>query len=138
MRNKTKELWDNQQHIDVNSGILTLDNRTHITKSRRIRVIPLNKTAKEILNKRIALDAIFQFTPDQVIKLMKKYRDDSEVRKALSFHSLRHTFASWLVQKGVPILNVSKLLGHSDIKTTQIYAHVGTNELRSSVDVLSI
>jgi len=51
---------------------------------------------------------------------------------------LRHTFASWLVQKGVSIYEVSKLLGHADIKTTQIYAHLRSDDLRNAVKVLDI
>ena len=56
--------------------------------------------------------------------------------KRTSFHSLRHTFASWLVQKEVRIQAVSKLLGHSSIKTTEIYAHLNNENLRKSTDVL--
>ncbi|MDA3861044.1 MAG: site-specific integrase [Melioribacteraceae bacterium] len=123
--------------IDLNVGIITLDNRTHVTKSKKIRVVPLNERAKEVLNKRIALDKIFPFSQHQTTKLMRKYRKKSNIRPELTFHSLRHTFASWLVQKGVPILNVSKLLGHSDVKTTQIYAHVSNSELMSSVEMLN-
>ena len=122
--------------IDLHSGILTLDNRTHVTKSKKIRVVPLNERAKEVLHRRIALVEIFPFSQHQTTKLVRKYRKKSGIRQELTFHSLRHTFASWLVQKGVPILNVSKLLGHSDIKTTMIYAHVSNNELMSSVESL--
>ena len=42
----------------------------------------------------------------------------------LNFHSLMQSFASWLVQKGVSIYEVSKLLDHSDIKVTKIYPHL--------------
>jgi len=126
-----------KEQIDLNVGIITLDNRTHVTKSKKIRVVPLNERAKEVLNRRIALDKIFPFSQDQTTKLMRKYRKKSKIRPELTFHSLRHTFASWLVQKGVPILNVSKLLGHSDVKTTQIYAHVSNSELMSSVAALN-
>lgn len=52
------------------------------------------------------------------------------------FHSLRHTFASWLAQKGTSIYEIQKLLGHSDIKTTQIYAHLLPNELHKTVGQL--
>jgi site-specific recombinase XerD len=49
--------------------------------------------------------------------------DKAEVNPGLNFHFLRHTFASWLVQKGVSIYEINKLLGHADIKTKQIYKH---------------
>ena len=42
----------------------------------------------------------------------------------LNFHSLKQTIASWLVQRGVGIYEVSKLLDHSDIKVTKIYPHL--------------
>jgi integrase len=122
-----------KEQIDLNRGLITLDNRTHITKTNRIRVIPLNDRAKDVLGRHITKEIIFPFTQHQTVKLFRKYRAKSGIREELTFHSLRHTFASWLVQKGVPILNVSKLLGHSDIKTTQIYAHLSTNDLASSV-----
>lgn len=43
-------------------------------------------------------------------------------------HSLRHTFASWLVSDGTPLFHVSKWLGHADFKTTQVYAYLAPNE----------
>lgn len=55
----------------------------------------------------------------------------------LRIHDLRHSFASALVNQGVPIYDVQKLLGHQDIKTTQRYAHFSTERLRSSSSVLS-
>ena len=54
----------------------------------------------------------------------------------LNFHSLRHTFASWLVQKGGSIYTVSKLLYRTDIKTTQIYAHLRRDDLKATTDLL--
>ncbi|UQZ88450.1 integrase [Deltaproteobacteria bacterium Smac51] len=53
-------------------------------------------------------------------------------RLKVVFHSLRHTFASWLVQDGEPLFTVSKLMGHSDIKMTMRYAHLAPNHLRQA------
>jgi site-specific recombinase XerD len=70
-------------------------------------------------------------------KLFKRYVLRADLNPKLKFHSLRHTFASWLVQKGVSIYEVSKLLGHSDIRVTQIYAHLTLDNLRSAVELLN-
>jgi len=51
-------------------------------------------------------------------------------------HDLRHTFASWLVTEGVPLLEVSRLLGHSTIKMTERYAHLEQDSLESAVSLL--
>ena len=62
----------------------------------------------------------------------------TELNNKLHFHSLRHTFATWLVQDGVNIYEVQKLLGHSSVKVTEIYSHLVANELHNAVNKLSI
>ena len=74
---------------------------------------------------------------DRITKTFKKYVIKSKLNPKLKFHSLRHTFASWLVQRGVSIYEVSKLLGHSDIKVTEIYAHLKPENLRNAVELLN-
>lgn len=54
------------------------------------------------------------------------------------FHTLRHTFASWLVENGTDIYYVQELLGHSDLKLTARYAHIGENSLRTAVQGLEL
>ncbi len=56
--------------------------------------------------------------------------------KGASLHTLRHTFASHLVMNGADIYTVQKLLGHSSIKTTEIYAHLAPDYLRSAIHKL--
>lgn len=133
----------NQVFLD--KGILILDNRNHITKSKKIRTLPLNTTVIDtLLELKIGDnqgDSVLKFAgitnrPKYVQNNFRKYIKLAELNKKLNFHSLRHTFASWLVQKGVSIYEVSKLFGHSDIKTTQIYAHLRSDDLRNAVERL--
>jgi integrase len=56
--------------------------------------------------------------------------------KGASLHTLRHTFASHLVMNGTDIYTVQKLLGHSSIKTTEIYAHLAPDFLKAAVEKL--
>ena len=57
-------------------------------------------------------------------------------RKKITFHSLRHTFASWLVENGTDLYVVKELLGHSDIRMTERYSHLGENTLQAAVGAL--
>lgn len=49
------------------------------------------------------------------------------------FHDLRHTFATWLRQSGVQLDEIAKQLGHSDLRMTQRYAHLGASQVREAV-----
>lgn len=127
-----------------NSKSIILDNHTHTTKSKKIRTIPLNKSAYEIIERRSKKnDLIFtiegkRIIQDTFVHVFKRYVKKVDVNQKLTFHSLRHTFASWLVQSGVSIFQVSKLLGHADIKTTEIYAHLRNDDLQRSVEILDM
>lgn len=57
--------------------------------------------------------------------------------KGVSIHTLRHTFASHLIMSGADLYTVQKLLGHSSIKTTEIYAHLAPDFLRATIKRLS-
>jgi len=70
---------------------------------------------------------------EKVVKELGFNEGVSDTRQRVVFHTLRHTYASWLVEKGVDIYTVSKLLGHSNIIMTQRYSHLGENSLRAAV-----
>lgn len=56
-------------------------------------------------------------------------------REGISFHTLRHSCASWLIQQGIPLPVVSKILGHSSTQITdQIYAHVSDDAVTEAMD----
>lgn len=74
--------------------------------------------------------------PNNLQKEWKQLLKEAEVSYK-KFHALRHTFATNLFEKGVDIVTVSKLLGHSTIKTTEIYTHVLKNIKEKQVECLN-
>ncbi|MBN2060747.1 MAG: tyrosine-type recombinase/integrase [Deltaproteobacteria bacterium] len=54
-------------------------------------------------------------------------------RQRLTFHSLRHTYASWLVMQGTPLYTVQLLLGHKSMSMTMRYSHLAPDTLKAAV-----
>jgi len=118
------------------------------TKNKNERIVPMNEKVKTIIMRRNG-ESIYHnhevvFYHKEGIKLnqgfvskqFKKAVRKSNLNEKIHFHTLRHSFASLLVQKGVSLYIVKELLGHEDLATTQIYSHLQKQNLMDAVNLL--
>ena len=134
--------------IDIkHKSIIIKNDDSFTTKSKADRVIPMNDTTINILtaqrtNIHLENDFIFyrllgiKLNECFISKQFKKSARKAKLNEAIHFHTLRHSFASRLVQQSVPLYFIKELLGHSSITTTEIYSHVKKEELSNAVNLL--
>ena len=131
-----------QSDVDVQAGLLVCHG-----KGSKERQVPLGKSAIQwvqrynVIRSRYGKPSLPQLfvnggkpiTRQFAWSMIKRYAKKAGV-KDISPHTLRHSFATHLLQHGADSRSVQALLGHSDISTTQIYTHITDRHLRNSYD----
>jgi len=123
---------------DINQGFISV----HQGKGDKDRVIPLASDLEIPLRHYINQaklapgNHLFPFTAHELYNIVKKYAMAAGIPD-LSPHTLRHFFATSLVEKGAQLRAVQELLGHSSIATTAIYLDVVPSHLKSTIDLLN-
>jgi len=115
---------------------------THRQKTKTSVNVPLLPTAERILRKyeNTFLDGVLLpvLSNQKTNAYLKEIADIFCIEKNLTFHLARHTFATTMtLGKGVPIESVSKMLGHTNIQTTQIYARITNSKISQDMENLA-
>ena len=131
-----------QTDVDIHTGLVICHGKG--SKERRV---PIGKSAIHWLQQYLAVKAGFGKASSPIMfvnrgkpltrqfawTMIKRHAAKAGV-KDISPHTLRHSFATHLLQNGADSRSVQALLGHSDISTTQIYTHITDRHLRTSYD----
>ena len=130
--------------INLSSGFLRC-----MGKGGKERIIPLGEVAQqallqyiehgrqEMLHQRNS-DALFlnhhgkQMSRQGFWKILKKYARSANIYKDITPHTLRHSVATHLLERGADLRSVQEMLGHADISTTQIYTHVTRSHIKEA------
>ena len=127
----------NTDNIDFISGVIKV-----FGKGKKERLAPVGQTAintiRKYLDKRRSNSrAVFlnksggRITDRGIRRIVDKYIHEASLTEHVSPHTLRHSFATHLLNKGADLRSVQELLGHANLSTTQIYTHVTTERLKA-------
>jgi len=134
--------WENRS-IAVQHSRCDYSGELTSPKNNRVRHIPMDIDVYEMLFARrertgyVFLNELGKPFDEQALRRrLARVRHRAGLRK-IGWHTLRHTFASHLAMRGVPMPAIQTLMGHSSITTTMRYAHVAPSTLRSAIDMLN-
>ena len=107
-------------------GPIARENLKNYLNHERITLADKNPNVAEVFLSRNGR----KLTRMMIWVLLKKWTESAEVKKEVSPHTLRHSFATHLLEGGADLRSVQEMLGHTDITTTQIYTHLDKEHLK--------
>lgn len=144
---RVSELVDLElNNIDFNNNYVRI-----FGKGKKERIVPINDIACKYLNEYINVyrasllrgyitDKVFissygkGITRQAFFKILKQIAKKQGIEKDFSPHTLRHSFATHLIEYGADLRSLSEMLGHENIKTTQIYTHLSNNKIKDDYE----
>ncbi len=112
-------------------------------KENKDRVVFLHKVIAQNLQQQSRYSNVIlisergtTYTERSIQEIVKQAAKRAGVRKKVTPHTLRHSFATHLLEAGADIRYIQQLLGHKDLKTTQIYTHVANKDIKKLADLL--
>ena len=127
---------DNIVELDGKKWIMTKRQKTNIPSNILLLDIPL-KIIDKYKGKTKGGKLLPILSNQKMNSYLKEIADVCGIKKTLTYHVARHTFATMTLSKGVPIESVSKMLGHTNIKTTQIYARITNKKIEEDMTKLA-
>ncbi len=127
---------DNIVELDGKKWIMTKRQKTNIPSNILLLDIPL-KIIDKYKGKTKGGKLLPILSNQKMNSYLKEIADVCGIKKTLTYHLARHTFATMTLSKGVPIESVSKMLGHTNIKTTQIYARITNKKIEEDMTKLA-
>jgi len=132
-----------KDNINLDIGFLRC-----IGKGNKERIIPLGKKAIGSIKRYLEFSRAYflkqkiseflfigrsktKLSRQSVWKLIKRYALEAKIKKSIKVHTLRHSFATHLLERGADLRSVQEMLGHSNISTTQIYTHIDKERLKT-------
>ena len=134
------------ENIDLDECIIRI-----VGKGNKERIVPIGDVAIKYLKEYIIYyrDSLFKkeksdylflnnhgkkITRQGFFKIIKKLAKEKDIKTEISPHTLRHSFATHLLEHGADLRSIGELLGHSSVSTTEIYTHVSSEKLRKDYD----
>lgn len=127
---------DNIVELDGKKWIMTKRQKTNIPSNILLLDIPL-RIIDKYKGKTKGGKLLPILSNQKMNSYLKEIADVCGIKKTLTYHVARHTFATMTLSKGVPIESVSKMLGHTNIKTTQIYARITNKKIEEDMTKLA-